>query len=315
MELKRQNTQELNLEELDEKVYAMKELLKEGETSLSFEQLCSFQAEDGSFALLSGAQIPREARIDYIYIPTYVGSAILMREYLKGNEAIEKSLIKGLEFTYKTKLLGHGYDAESTRVDSLRIFIASGLAEFLERKEEICPSFHHMIHNILHEYNANICNKKTKGAWGEDYKGRWKGIVQALKTEKRLYLAYGSNMNKNQMKERCQEANMVGTTYLQGWKLTIPFYANVEKDNSEKTPGVIWEISAQSEEVLDRYEGYPNKYNKKQVIVEVNGIETTAMIYVMTDEYKRINKKVRAEYVEGIIEGYTDAGFDAKGLY
>lgn len=315
MKLKRQDSQTPDFKQLNTMICLMKELLKSNKTTLSLEELHSFQTEDGSFGLFNDYQIPREARIDYIYIPTYIGTAILMKEYLNGNKDVEKGLIKGLELTQKTNLTGHGYEGEKSRIDSLKIFIAGGLGEFLEMKKEISPKFHEMIHNILHEYNSRIINEETKGAWGEDYQKDWLDITRSLKTKTRLYLAYGSNMNRNQMKERCEGASFVGTTYLHGWELTIPFYANIEKNSNEKTPAVIWEISAKDEEILNGYEGYPRMYNKKEVIIEVNNIEMTSMVYIMTDEYKKSNKSAREGYIEGIIDGYVDAGFDVADLY
>lgn len=114
-------------------------------------------------------------------------------------------------------------------------------------------------------------------------------------------------MNKKQMKERCRGASLVGSTYLYGWELTIPFYANIERYSNGKIPAVIWEISEKDEEVLNRYEGYIIKI---EVIVKVNNIEVTAMVYVMTEEYKRSDKRARERYIGGIIDGYVDAGFD-----
>ena len=37
--------------------------------------------------------------------------------------------------------------------------------------------------------------------------------------EKRFYLAYGSNLNKNQMRYRCPDAKVVGVASLIGWRL------------------------------------------------------------------------------------------------
>lgn len=44
--------------------------------------------------------------------------------------------------------------------------------------------------------------------------------------------------------------------------------------------------------------------------MKVNNIEVTAMVYVMTEEYKRSDKRARERYIGGIIDGYVDAGFD-----
>ena len=103
---------------------------------------------------------------------------------------------------------------------------------------------------------------------------------------------------------------MIGKTYLENWELTMPFYANIEIKKGKKTPILLWELSAKDEAELDRYEGYPRGYDKKDLLLNVNNSVVSAMAYIMTDEYKKKNRIARDEYVEGIIQGYVDAGFD-----
>lgn len=38
-------------------------------------------------------------------------------------------------------------------------------------------------------------------------------------SKKRLYIAYGSNLNLEQMKHRCPTAEVVGKSTLRGWRL------------------------------------------------------------------------------------------------
>lgn len=311
MKLKRQSVENPNFKELDEMVQMMTELLNGKENAdLKLDALCSFQDLRGSFSLFDFDIVPNDVRTDYINIPTYIGTAILMKVYLKGNEDLKDRLIKGLNFTAKTHLSGHGYDEERTRIHSLKIFCKGKLIDFLENKREICPAFHSMIHNILHNYNSNLLNYKTIGLWGEDYRQDWEELTNILKLKKRLYIAYGSNMNKEQMKYRCPDAKIIGKTYLKDWELTIPFYANIEMKNGTLTPILLWEISAEDEAKLDRYEGYPNLYDKKDFLVSINNTLVSAMAYIMTDKYKVKDKIARDWYVEGVIQGYIDAGFD-----
>lgn len=232
-----------------------------------------------------------------------------MKEYLKGNKRIKENLVRGLNFIQRTGLMGHGYDAERTRIDSMEVLIRAGLSNFLEREREICPEFHHMIHNILHRYNADLINGEKLGAWGEDYKEDWQEIVGALKPKSRLYLAYGSNMNKVQMTKRCPGARVIDKTYLNNWKLTIPFYANIEREKGGITPVLVWEITAEDENTLDVYEGYPKCYDKEELLIGINNTHTTAMAYIMTEQHKNRGGIVREGYMESIIKGYLDAGF------
>ena len=40
-----------------------------------------------------------------------------------------------------------------------------------------------------------------------------------MNTNDRLYIAYGSNLNLEQMKRRCPTAEVVGTAELRNWRL------------------------------------------------------------------------------------------------
>ena len=93
-----------------------------------------------------------------------------------------------------------------------------------------------MVHNILHSYNSNLYYGRTFGPYKEDYRQDWEEITNSLTTNKRLYIAYGSNMNIKQMEYRCPDAKIIGKTYLENWELTMPFYANIEMEKGKKTP-------------------------------------------------------------------------------
>ena len=126
----------------------------------------------------------------------------------------------------------------------------------------------------------------------------------------KYYIAYGSNMDKDQMMGRCPNAAYICETYIEDWQLTMPFYANIEPVKGERTPAIIWKIDADCESELDRREGYPKCYYKTDIPVTVNNINVSAMAYIMTDEYKkRTDKKARDGYEEQIKAAYIAAGF------
>ena len=96
---------------------------------------------------------------------------------------------------------------------------------------------------------------------------------------KRLYIAYGSNLNVRQMETRCPNAKILGTAKLKGWEL--PFkgsksgsYLTIEKKENAIVPVVIWEVDKTDEKALNRYEGYPTFYYKKDIKVQYKGIRT-----------------------------------------
>ncbi len=310
MKLEKVSASKPDFVKLDEMIAAMKGLLEDKlKAELTIDELCSFQDDDGSFKLLDSFEVSSDARVDYCYMPTYIGAAILMKEYLNGERRYASRLEKALKASQKRGLSGHGYDAEEGCISAMKIFTKGGLREFLESEVEICPEFHNIVQNILHQYNSKLLRKCTKGAWGEVYTSKWQDIVDNLKTNKRIYISYGSNMDKSQMLLRCPNAIVIGKAYLENWNLTIPFYANIERGIGRKTPALIWEITRDDEITLDRYEGYPELYDKMDIIVNIGGKRVSAMAYVMTDKYKKSNKTPRSGYTEQILCGYRDAGF------
>lgn len=137
---------------------------------------------------------------------------------------------------------------------------------------------------------------------------------------KRLYLAYGSNLNVEQMKYRCPTAKIYGKGMLHGFRLLFKggkenAYLTIEPFRGGKVPVVIWNIKPKDEIALDRYEGYPSFYYKDDMEVELEtGEVVTAMVYIMTSEMKdriKLNPPSRS-YLTTVKKGYEDHGFDYK---
>ena len=106
---------------------------------------------------------------------------------------------------------------------------------------------------------------------------------------KRYYIAYGSNLSTEQMRYRTPDAKIVGTAILTGWQLLFRYHATIEENPKKNTPVLVWAISEADEKNLDRYEGYPAYYFKRELPVEVfpleggDPIRLTAMVYLMAD--------------------------------
>ena len=92
----------------------------------------------------------------------------------------------------------------------------------------------------------------------------------------KFYLAYGSNLNLEQMKRRCPTAEVVGTAELKDWWLWFRggehnAVATIEHKKGFNVPVLIWRLQLQDEMALDRYEGFPFLYHKETLWVTVNG--------------------------------------------
>ena len=118
-----------------------------------------------------------------------------------------------------------------------------------------------------------------------------------------IYIAYGSNMNLEQMKRRCPKAIPIGKTLLEDYKLEFRGVANIIECPGEKVPVALWEITDECERALDRYEGYPRLYRKEYIPININGKEKMGMVYVMN--YGRIAPPNKY-YLDIIKQGYKD---------
>ena len=134
---------------------------------------------------------------------------------------------------------------------------------------------------------------------------------------KKLYAAYGSNLNMRQMRYRCPDAEVFETAMLNDHRMVFrghPYgaVATVEPDEGSSVPVLLWEISERDEKSLDRYEGYPSFYDKAEMEFELNGKFVSAMVYVMTPGHTLGYPS--KSYYETIAEGYEDCGFDVAYL-
>ena len=134
---------------------------------------------------------------------------------------------------------------------------------------------------------------------------------------KKLYAAYGSNLNFAQMEHRCPDATVYGTAELKDHELLFrgsptSAVATIEPKEGSSVPILLWEISAKDERSLDRYEGWPSFYGKEQMDFEMDGETVSAMVYVMTPGHQLGSPS--SYYYATIEEGYEDCGFDTAIL-
>ena len=141
--------------------------------------------------------------------------------------------------------------------------------------------------------------------------------------QKRYYIAYGSNLCIRQMRWRCPDARILGTAVLEGWRLLFRgsktgSYLTVERAPGCRVPVGVWEVSAEDEAALDRYEGFPDFYYKKETVLDITGIRTgniyrrRVFLYIMHED--RPLGVPSIPYVRTCAEGYENFRFDLEPL-
>lgn len=139
----------------------------------------------------------------------------------------------------------------------------------------------------------------------------------------KYYIAYGSNLNIRQMQFRCRDARIIGTSIIKDYRLLFKgsktgSYLTIEKAEGYVVPVAVWQVSDNDERCLDRYEGFPTFYYKKEMRLKVKGIRTgkiydrNCFVYIMHEDHEI---GIASDYyVRTCAEGYRAFGFNTAKL-
>ena len=141
--------------------------------------------------------------------------------------------------------------------------------------------------------------------------------------EKRYYIAYGSNLNIVQMIIRCPDAKFYGTTEIKDYELLFKgsktgAYLTIERRKGSSVPVGVWAVTERDISALDRYEGFPAFYYKKEFRQQIWGRDgedlgvQDCFAYIMHED-RRIGIPSPV-YINTCREGYKDFGFDINIL-
>jgi len=118
----------------------------------------------------------------------------------------------------------------------------------------------------------------------------------------KYYLAYGMNTNLEGMSRRCPAAVSLGSVVLTNHKLMFRTFCDIQYKIGHNIECALWVITPECERSLDKLEGYPDFYGKKEVTVKFRGKEIKAMVYYMKDLHG-LNSPSEY-YLNNVVEGY-----------
>lgn len=142
--------------------------------------------------------------------------------------------------------------------------------------------------------------------------------------QEKFYIAYGSNLNKAQMKKRCQNAAVFGTAEIKDYQLLFKksktgYYLTIEEKKGSIVPVAVWKITETDEEKLDKCEGVKTGcYVKTDMELSVKCVadnqvrKVRGLIYIKPKEHEI--GQPSAEYMDTCLQGYRDFGFDESIL-
>lgn len=137
------------------------------------------------------------------------------------------------------------------------------------------------------------------------------------------YIAYGSNINLEQMKYRCPNSKVIGKGIVKYWKLYFNLHADIRYTGNEGdvVPVLIWDIADEDWTALDRYEGYPKYYITDVIETEfLNSNDEVyktekCIAYIMTNERGAGFAMPEEYYIQTIAKGYLENNIDLEYLY
>jgi cation transport regulator ChaC len=131
------------------------------------------------------------------------------------------------------------------------------------------------------------------------------------------YFAYGSNMNRAQMRARAGEILEEHPGKLENYELLFDkkargrsATANIHPAQGKTVHGVLYKIQESALRSLDRFEGAPVHYRRIEVTVtDAAGRKIAAQAYIATKVEKGLYPA--PHYLQGILQGADEHGLPA----
>ena len=128
---------------------------------------------------------------------------------------------------------------------------------------------------------------------------------------------------REQLKYPSNDDALPGCEGSRNWELLFKgsktgSYLTIEPKEGSSVPVAVWSVSETDELALDRYEGYPSFYYKKELQIPITGIRTgkvrvrKAFVYIMHEERPLGLPSMR--YLETCAQGYRSFGFNQEKL-
>jgi gamma-glutamylcyclotransferase len=137
--------------------------------------------------------------------------------------------------------------------------------------------------------------------------------IKIMKTNPgcQLYFAYGSNLLRRQMKQRCPSAVYLGIAKLKNWRFeydggknegwsNLPV-ANITPTKGSSVWGALYQMTDAEVHELDQYECVPRDYQHHVLaVMKSNGSHTEAFAYVRKP---RLTGMPSARYMQTVVSG------------
>lgn len=102
------------------------------------------------------------------------------------------------------------------------------------------------------------------------------------------YFAYGSSMSLDHIRRICGwHAHLLGRARLPDFEFGVDLrgYANIRAKKAEEVHGMLYEIDEDGLGILDEFEGYPQVFDRKEILVyDDHRVKYKAQVYLEPPE-------------------------------
>jgi hypothetical protein len=146
------------------------------------------RTKPGSWGVVpNDAGMDSDARVDFIFRPTYIATATLSRALCEypllalSIPGYEEALMTGMAFCSYRRLQGHGYEADAGAIDALRVLSLGKVPWLLNRHPDACPDLKAAIDEVANDMAQRLLDGTAVGMWGEDYSEGFRSAVETLR--------------------------------------------------------------------------------------------------------------------------------------
>lgn len=278
-------------------------------------EILAFQLEDGSFSVTDNYHMPSDARVDFIYHPSYdccqalikallvlsksvdntlsdKGAATGSRNYdaslsIELIPRIEQALRSGLSFCCGRNLEGHGIEGLSDQIETMNGFIAAGAVELMKSNRALCPDFFNLIERIAESYSSRLRVADVYDGWQGCHADEYAMIANAfgLPTGIAIFV-YGTLMMGMRNAGHVEHLPHLGQAWLNGYTLyNLGRYPGIRKSNkiahrNNVVFGELIEVEFDDLRKINELEGEGTLYKLTKVKVDTHMGPKDALTYV-----------------------------------
>ena len=293
----------MSIEELDAQMGDLRRFRDEGlfrdsDWQKSVRDILDFQHEDGSFGFVDPRHVPADARVDFVYRPSYACCQVLIKLVLEVgiDDTVIRSLSKGLEFCCKRRLFGHGFDGSRQQIEDINDFVSCGTLELASSCPDVCPEFFALLNAIGTEYAERVRTCNVFDDFGEFLAVDTMQVARALGHEELLPLfVYGTLMTGMPNESLVSESGHLGAATVSGFTLydlgAYPSIRHTGANGGESlVHGEIRLVDVDTLVAINRLEGEGALYRAERVTARIAGREVPAIAYVYLHDINSKNE-------------------------